>query len=332
MRRDFAYPNGLGTMTMSMRAGQGERKSLTKVSLSSAGFTLIELVMVIVLLGLLATVAIPKYFDLQSEAKLAAEKGIVGAVRSGIYTYFVKNKAYPATLDSATAAACATTNMCFSTVLDQNGVTSGWTKTDSVNYQSPAGNTYTYNPSNGSFVSANAPLLSSNFDAGTAAGWTTTMGSASVQDGQYVLSGSQARSFTGDPSWSDYTIDTDATLAQGAGYGVFFRVTNAANLTGYSFQYDANWMGGSFIMRQWTAGHEAAPFATASPPAGFQWSGTERQVKLNVSGNTFTAFIDGQQVLTGTNSAYSSGQVGLRTWTNSSASFDNFQVSAAPAA
>ncbi len=296
----------------------------------SSGFTLIEFVMVIVLLGLLAIVAIPKYSDLQAEAKLAAEKGVLGAVRSGIYTYFVKHKAYPATLDSATPATCSTTNMCFGTVLDQDGVTSGWSKTDSLNYQSPTGNTYTYKPSDGSFLLANTSLVSSNFDSGTAVGWTTTMGSASVQDGQYVLSGAQARAFTGDASWSDYTIETDATLIQGAGYGVFFRVTNASSLTGYSFQYDATWMGGTFIMRKWTAGQEAAPFATASPPSGFQWSGTERQVKVSVSGNTFTAFIDGQQVLSGTNSAYSSGQVGLRTWTNSSASFDNFQVSKAP--
>jgi type II secretory pathway pseudopilin PulG len=286
--------------------------------------------MVIVLLGLLAIVAIPKYYDLQSDAKLAAEKGVVGAVRSGIYTYFVKNKAYPATLDSATLAVCSVANMCFGTVLDQDGVTSGWTKTDSLTYQGPAENTYTYKPSDGSFLPGAAPLVSSDFDSGVATGWATTMGSAVVQDGQYVLSGGQARAFTGDPSWSDYIIETDATLIQGAGYGVFFRVTNASSLTGYSFQYDVNWMGGTFIMRQWTGGHEAAPFAMASPPPGFQWTGTERQVKLNVSGNTFTAFIDGQQVLTGTNSAYSSGQVGLRTWTNSSASFDNFEVTAAP--
>ncbi|MBU1726790.1 MAG: prepilin-type N-terminal cleavage/methylation domain-containing protein, partial [Candidatus Omnitrophica bacterium] len=50
------------------------------------GFTLIELVMVIVILAILAIVAIPKYFDLQSDARSAAEKGVVGGVRAGVYT------------------------------------------------------------------------------------------------------------------------------------------------------------------------------------------------------------------------------------------------------
>ena len=49
-----------------------------------AGFTMVELVIVIVILGILAAVAAPKFMNIQGNAKISVAKSNLGAVRTGV--------------------------------------------------------------------------------------------------------------------------------------------------------------------------------------------------------------------------------------------------------
>ncbi len=51
---------------------------------TQAGFTMIELIVVIVILGVLAAVAMPKFVDVSSDAQDAALKGVAGAATSAM--------------------------------------------------------------------------------------------------------------------------------------------------------------------------------------------------------------------------------------------------------
>lgn len=55
-----------------------QRKSLVR---NQEGFTLIEIIAVLVLLGILAAVAVPRYFDMQADAR---NKAVNGALAEGV--------------------------------------------------------------------------------------------------------------------------------------------------------------------------------------------------------------------------------------------------------
>ena len=131
------------------------------MNVKQAGFTLIELVMVIVILGILAAVAIPKFVDLSSDAKLAATQGVAGAINSAFAVNYAAVAANTAKGVRLTAAAVDVSGAANS--LLAGGIPAGYTVTAAAatfNCSGSAGSTYALSITSGAGgTSAPATLI-----------------------------------------------------------------------------------------------------------------------------------------------------------------------------
>lgn len=127
-----------------------------------SAFTLVELVMVIVIIGLLAAVITPQFVDMRGEAQNAAEEATVAAVKTGIKMIRMSNLAknvedeYPEKLDDAKKGVAGDDNPLFTNVVEGGLTDPNWEKTANLVYRYiPTGIKYKYDKKTGEFKPTN---------------------------------------------------------------------------------------------------------------------------------------------------------------------------------
>jgi len=304
---------------------------------TETGFTLIEVMIVVVIIGVVASFAIPQYLIYIQTAEETACLVERGQANRAIIAFI--NDHQEAQFTSLSQLA----NTRFYEEAPNCPHGGEWLV---VQPEHPSGTptiacSLHFWPGEGTTGSGEGLMGSDDFEDGSGE-WTETGSDWKVVDGTYIGGNEWGsswgnRTFFGDEGWTDYTVELDANLMNGQGggygYGVYIRAQDYENLNAYVFQYDAGYgSNGAFLFRKIVDGNEQSPFARVDAPEGYDWNGEDKHITVEVSGNTFSAYVSDvnggtSPAVQGTDSSYSEGAIGLRTWGSAQAGFDNIQVS-----
>lgn len=160
-------------------------------------------------------------------------------------------------------------------------------------------------------------LFYDDFERNISVNWIEHLGTWKIIDGKYFVSvGTNGISTVAGLSLADYTIETKLRFTDSVGYraGIVFRYTDTEHY--YSFEIGNEYDEIDIIKYSPIAPGYGEKRTVIQPSYGNSsiliQPNVDYILKIEVKGNKFTAFLNGQKVLSWTDDSYSHGGVGLR--------------------
>lgn len=285
-----------------------------------SGFTIIELIVVIAILGVMAAFIVPNYIEYIDTARLASDKASVKTLNDATLMYATDNGKYTTQVFSGVSSDS-----------DKMMLLLGGGYIGAIPTPKRNNTVFMFSQSNGLWALSTNVVFYSDFSS--ISNVKSLTGTWDTINGQLTPTKTgENRALFQNTSGTDYNIKIEAKYLSGSasqsGYGVYYRATDSANISGYCFQFDPG-AGNSFTVRKVTNGKEAAAFQSESMskifPSGFDITATHN-IEIEVIGTQHVIKVDGTQVLNFTDSTFTEGSVGVRTWSNSKTQFSESTV------
>ena len=290
-------------------------------SKTQGGFTLIELIVTIVILSVLAAIAIPSFIGSIAAARLAHDEAEVQILNSATSVYALDQDKQ-------------TTEVFFGLSSDeakmQRLVDNHYL--DEMPVPQQKNTAYIFSQSNGRWSLSTDVLFYSEFSSFDN---IKVLGNFKWSIDSNLLKpigAGEHRLLFENSNGTDYNIKVEAKyVSPGAtktGYGIYYRTqegaTNANEINGYCFQFDPG-IGNRFVVRKVVNGNEQTPFQSVAMSQGFDINATH-DIEIEVIGSSHVIKVDGVQVMNFTDSSFTEGSVGLRTWSTSKSEFSEATV------
>lgn len=174
-------------------------------------------------------------------------------------------------------------------------------------------------------------LFFDDFNDGVADGWTVQLGNFEVINGEYYTEndlGEKSVTTVDDLTFTDCIIETKLRFKDtevGFFSGIVFRYTDNEHHYIFCVSAEADWA----EFNLFTPEHSHYGISLALTYDVVIDQNTDYLLTVCIQGNTFTGFLNGEEVLSATDDTYTQGQVGLR-GQRSDVFFDNFTVYSLP--